>query len=131
MSDDLPAPFSPNSAWTSPALASNSASSRATNPSNDFLTPTSFRAATITALQGGKAWRRSRAAPRSSFNLFLLCDHAGNIPIHLPQIGVADDLAGRHALLAVAVLDRARIDVELAVDDLLASGHRLVDDVLG
>src|SRR5580704_4246902 len=91
ISDDLPAPFSPNSAWTSPALASNSASSRATNPSNDFLTPTSLRAATITALQGSKAWRRFRAAPRSSFNLLFLRDHAGNIPIHLPQIGVADD----------------------------------------
>src|SRR6516162_2975657 len=130
MSDDLPAPFSPNSAWTSRAFASNSASSRATNPSNDFLTPTSLRAATITALQGSKAWRRSRAAPRSSFNLLFLRDHAGNVPIHFPQIGVADDLAGGYALLAIAVLDRARIDMQLAVDDLFASGHHLVDDVL-
>src|SRR5262249_1937438 len=131
MSEDLPAPFSPRSAWTSPAFASNSASSSATNPSNDFLTPTSLRAATITPTPESKARRRSRAAPCSRFNLFLLRDHAGNIPIHLPQIGVADDLAGGHALLAVAVLDRTRIDMKLAVDDLLARGHDLVDHVLG
>src|SRR6516165_6198463 len=130
MSDDLPAPFSPNSAWTSPAFASNSASSRATNPSNDFLTPTSLRVATITALQESKAWRRPGAAPRSSFNLLFLRDHAGNVPIHFPQIGVADDLAGGYALLAIAVLDRARVDMQLAVDDLFAGGHHLVDDVL-
>src|SRR6185437_10829323 len=77
-----------------------------------------------------KARRRSRAAPWDRFSLFLLRDHAGNIPIHLPEIGVADDLAGGHALLAVSVLDRAGIDMKLAVDDLLARGHHLVDHVL-
>ena len=33
--------------------------------------------------------------------------------------------------LAVAVLQRPRVDVQLAVDDLLTSRHHLVDDILG
>ncbi len=60
----------PSSAWTSPASASNSASSRAANPPNDFLTPTSRRAATISALQANKARRGLGRAPRLRFAYF-------------------------------------------------------------
>ena len=42
ISDDLPAPFSPSSAWTSPHLAVKSAWDRAMKPSNDLLTPESW-----------------------------------------------------------------------------------------
>src|SRR6476660_115798 len=45
MSVDLPAPFSPSRAWTSPARASKSTWSLARTPGKDLTTPTASRAA--------------------------------------------------------------------------------------
>src|SRR5258708_2676377 len=112
ISDDLPAPFSPNRAWTSPVRTANAAPSRAMAPSNDFRMPVSSSA----ALMG-----RSRS---------FLGNHTRNVPIHLPQTAVIDRLARGDPLRAGGVLERTAVNV-LALDDRIAFGHHLIDRFLG
>src|SRR5258708_9166181 len=89
ISEDLPAPFSPSRACTSPHSAQNAAPSSATNPSKDFRIPASSSAARIS----------------------LLRDHALDVPVHLPQLGVGKHLPGGHARLAFAVCKRTGVHV--------------------
>src|SRR5712672_2972280 len=112
ISDDLPAPFSPNRAWTSPVRTVKAAPSRAMAPSNDFRMPVSCSA----SLMGS-----SRS---------FLGNHARNVPIHLPQTAVFDRLARGDPLCAGGILERTAVDV-LALDDRIALGHHLVDRFLG
>src|ERR1700716_488286 len=102
ISEALPAPFSPSRACPSPHPAQNDASSSATNPSKDFRIPASSSAARIS----------------------LLRDHALDVPVHLPQVGVRKHLPRRHALLALAIGERAGVDV-LALHERVALGHHL------
>src|SRR5260221_13167073 len=107
ISEDLPAPFSPSRACTSPHSAQNAGTSSATNPSKDFRIPASSSAARIS----------------------LLRDHALDVPVHLPQVGVGKHLPGGHALLAFAVRKRTGVHV-LALHDRVALGYHLADGFL-
>jgi len=51
----------------------------------------------------------------------LLRDHALDEPVHLPQVGIGQHLAGGHTLLAVAVQQRPCVDL-LALQDGVALG---------
>src|SRR5438105_11730517 len=52
MSVDLPAPFSPTSAWTSPCRRSNDTPRSARTPENDFVMETARRRELFTAADG-------------------------------------------------------------------------------
>src|SRR5262245_28920338 len=62
MSVDLPAPFSPSSAWTSPRRRSKSTWSLATTPGKRFVMPRSSRTAGSCAI-GGNPRGRERVPP--------------------------------------------------------------------
>src|SRR5437868_4825704 len=108
MSEDLPAPFSPSKAWTSPLRTSRSAAAMARKPSNDLDMPESSRAEVITL---------STESQVPS----LLTDDALDEPVHFPEIGIRQHLPRRDTFLAVAIGERTGIDL-LAVHDRLALG---------
>src|SRR3954453_13299415 len=103
----LPAPFSPSSAWTSPAAASKSTSSLATTAGKRLVIPRS-----ATAGGGGEAC----ASPpgRSALGA---TDHAFYEPVHFVKVlypGVLPLFGGGLALL---VVERTGELVELAAPD--------------
>src|SRR4051794_36596785 len=111
---DLPAPFSPRSACTSPAATSKSTPSFATTPGKRLTIPR------ISTAGGGGA----PAAPlRSSSSVvkpllaLRAADHALHEPVHRVEILDAELLALRHAQLPLLVVERPRELVELAADD--------------
>src|SRR5207248_2212507 len=113
----LPAPFSPSSAWTSPAAASKSTCSFATTAGNRFVIPRS-----ATAGGGGEAF----ASP-PLLSAFGATDHAFDEPVHRVEVLDRETLPLLHAQLALLVVERTRELVELAAQQLrlLAGDHRL------
>src|SRR5437899_11416354 len=95
ISEDLPAPFSPSRACTSPQRALKSASIRALKPSNDLQMPASW-SAVFTKSQSFRS---------------LLRDDALDEPVHLPEVRVGQHGALGDALLAVAVDQWAGVDL--------------------
>src|SRR5258708_14468072 len=112
--DDLPAPFSPSRAWTSPDRTEKTAPSSAMAPSNDFRNPVSSR----TTLMSGVGLR--------SF----LRNHARDIPVHFPKRGIIGGFTGGDPLGAGGVLERPGIDM-LAGDDRITFGHHFGDGLFG
>src|SRR5690242_15620757 len=103
----LPAPFSPSSACTSPAAASNSTASFATTPGNRFVMPRS-----ATAGVGGEA-----CASPPELSALGATDHAFDEPVHRVQLLDRHPLALLDPQLALLVVDRTCELVELAADD--------------
>src|SRR5438874_11969390 len=107
---DLPAPFSPRSACTSPAAASKSTPSFATTPGKRLTIPciataTPFEVAVAVEL----GCSGSRLALRAA-------DHALDEPVHGIQVGHGQALARRDLQLAALVVERALELVELPRD---------------
>src|SRR3954451_23070736 len=105
----FPAPFSPRSAWTSPAAASKSTSSFATTAGNRLVIPRS-----ATAGGGGEAC----ASPPPGESALGATDHAFDEPVHRVQILDREPLPLLDAELALLVVQRTGELVELAVEDL-------------
>src|SRR4051812_28577368 len=103
----LPAPFSPNKAWTSPAAASKSTWSFATTAGNRFVTPRSA----IAGEEGGAE------APPSALSTLGATDDALDEPVHRIQVLDGHALALRDAQLALLVVQRAGELVERALDE--------------
>src|SRR5512133_2465734 len=103
----LPAPFSPSSAWTSPAAASKSTSSFATTAGNRFVIPRS-----ATAGGGGEA-----CASPPGLSALGATDHAFDEPVHRVQVLDRELLPLLHTELALLVVERTGELVELAADD--------------
>src|SRR5882757_8900187 len=119
ISDDLPAPFSPSRACTSPAWLSKDAPSRASAPSKDLRMPASCSAGVI-----------GRERPRVFCARLFLSYHPWHVPIHLPEPAIVERFAIGDALDTAGILDRPGEDL-LAGDDGVALGHHLVHDLLG
>src|SRR5437879_6613067 len=102
----LPAPFSPSSAWTSPAAASKSTCSLATTAGNRFVIPRS-----ATAGGGGEAW----ASPPGLSTLGAT-DHASDEPVHRIEVLDGQPLSLLDPELSLLVVHRPPELVELAVD---------------
>src|SRR6476620_6840833 len=115
----FPAPFSPSSAWTSPAAASKSTWSFATTAGNRFVIP---RSATAEE-EGGEA----RASPPSALLALGATDDALDEPGHAVHVLAGHALALRDPQLARLVVERACELVERAVDQrrLLGRDRRL------
>src|SRR4051812_39046421 len=98
---DLPAPFSPSSACTSPAAASKSTPSFATTPGNRLVMPLSSTAA-------GMKKRRARSDPRPPVGGLALRapDDALHEVVHRHQVAVARAVARPDTELALLVVDR-------------------------
>src|SRR5512133_2388797 len=113
----LPAPFSPSSAWTSPAAASKSTSSLATTAGNRVVIPRS-----ATAGGGGET-----CASPPGLSALGATDHASDEPVHRVQILDRQLLPLLDAELPLLVVERTRELVELAADDrrLLRRDHLL------
>src|SRR5947208_13336568 len=112
---DLPAPFSPSSACTSPSAASKSTWSFATTPGNRFVIPRSSTAASIGREEGGEG----SASPPNSLALGA-ADHALDQPVHRVEVVDGHPLALPDAELATLVVQRTR---ELVERSLLQRGH--------
>src|SRR5204862_7758606 len=116
---DLPAPFSPSSACTSPSAASKSTPSFATTPGNRFVIPRTLTAAGMERDAGGRARRppARRLALRAP-------DHALHEPVHAVE-AVRAALQHVHLLALpeaqppLLVVQRALELVEGAVDERL------------
>src|SRR5438477_710469 len=107
---DLPAPFSPSRACTSPSAASKSTRSLARTPGNRFVMPVSETAAAI-----ARGLRRGAGAPPHVTLLALRApDDALDEPVHRVQLLDRQALALRHAQLAALVVERAGELVERA-----------------
>src|SRR5213075_1719292 len=104
----LPAPFSPSSAWTSPAAASKSTSSLATTAGKRLVIPRS-----ATAGGGGEAC----ASPPPERSALGATDHAFDEPVHCVQVLDRHALPLLQAQLALLVVERACELVELAAHD--------------
>src|SRR5437763_1875893 len=116
----LPAPFSPSSACTSPAAASNSTRSFASTAGKRFVIPRSATAGAAAGGDGGEAG----ASPPAVLALGAT-DHAPDEPVHRVQVLDRHALPLRDTQLALLVVERARELVELARDDgLLLLGDR-------
>src|SRR5258706_14316364 len=103
---DLPAPFSPSKAWTSPGRTSRSMASLATRPGNSLVIPTSstFGPAAPADCAAGAAKATGPAIPSSGG--FQSRD-ALDGPIPIVESHVVHGLALGDPDLAVAVLDLA------------------------
>src|SRR5215472_5231575 len=108
---DLPAPFSPRSAWTSPSAASKSTWSLATTPGNRFVIPRR-----VTAAAMGTAGR-SRGSARPGCLSLRAPDDALDEPVDRVELLHGQTLALLHAELAALVVERARELVPLAALD--------------
>src|SRR6478736_10074731 len=104
----FPAPFSPNSAWTSPAAASKSTWSFATTAGNRFVIP---RSATAGA-EGGEAG----ASPPSVVSALGATDDALDEPGHSVEVLDGHALALGDPQLALLVVQRSCELVERALD---------------
>src|SRR5215210_805982 len=139
ISVDLPAPFSPSRAWTSPWIRSRSIRSLASTPGNCFVIPASSRrgaSAIGREVKGRAAWTRPSTVG--------LLDRVGDLDLPvddllLLRLGLLDrvlrrlraGLAEAHAVLGEAERRGAAADL-LAVDDLLDRlEDGLVDLLLG
>src|SRR5712691_11269463 len=105
MSVVLPAPFSPSSAWTSPAARARSTWSLATTLGK--------------ALRMPRIWTSGALVMDGCRRLLLAALGALDQPVHRHDVRDVQHLAGRHDLLAALVLQRALEHLELAIDDLL------------
>src|SRR5947207_7639307 len=113
----LPAPFSPSSAWTSPAAASKSTCSFATTAGNRFVIPRS-----ATAGGGGEAY----ASP-PELSALGATDHASDEPVHRVEVLHREAMALLDAQLALLVVQRPPELVELAGEQRrLLRGDRLL-----
>src|SRR5436309_2036087 len=132
---DLPAPFSPSSACTSPSAASKSTPSLATTPGNRFVIPRSSTAALMGARGQGKG-RTGPAScpPRSLFLALRAPDDASHEVVHRVEVVERGALARLDPDLAALVVDRPLELVPLPADDqrpLLGDERlRLLRDVL-
>src|SRR6478672_12986674 len=111
----FPAPFSPSSAWTSPAAASKSTWSFATTAGNRFVIP---RSATAEG-EGGEAG----ASPPPVVLALGATDDALDEPGHAGQVLHRHALALRDPQLARLVVQRACELVERAVDQRRSLGR--------
>src|SRR4051794_2358073 len=109
----LPAPFSPRSAWTSPAAASKSTSSFATTAGKRLVIPRS-----ATAGGGGEAC----ASPPSGESALGATDHAFDEPVHGVQVLDREALSLLHAELALLVVERTGELVEAALQQSTSLG---------
>src|SRR6266536_957983 len=120
----LPAPFSPSSACTSPAAASQSTASFATTPGKRLVIPCIPTAAPVGAAVGGAPFAVNRWLA-GRLDVGDAADHALHEPLHRVQrvdprlrVGIeAGPLRDLH--LAALVVDRATELVPLAGHDLL------------
>src|SRR2546423_665125 len=120
MSVDLPAPFSPSSAWTSPRRTSNETSSFATTPGNSLRMPRISRTTSSTMRSVIGRRRRGRAIQRPPSRKPFLLDHRGDLEL------AVDDLR----LVAVHQLDPRRLDLRARLTDADAVVLQVEDDVL-
>src|SRR5205809_7824445 len=100
----FPAPFSPSSAWTSPAAASKSTSSLATTAGKRLVIPRS-----ATAGEGGEA-----CASPPGLSALGATDHAFDEPVHCVQVLDRQLLSLLDAELPLLVAERTGELVELA-----------------
>src|SRR6476646_7927072 len=112
---DLPAPFSPRSACTSPSAASKSTPSFATTPGNRFVMPRSETAAVMERVSG----RGARAPPTSEALALRASDDALDEPVDRVELLHGQVLALLYPQLAALVVDRPVELVPLAGLDLL------------
>src|SRR6266511_2467833 len=111
---DLPAPFSPSSAWTSPTAASKSTASFASTPGKRLLIPRMLTADWPGAPANPPLTDRSSGRPNGS--TLRAADHALHEPVHGVQILDGQPLALGDAELAGLVVQRPPELVELAGD---------------
>src|SRR3954452_21418410 len=111
---DLPAPFSPSSACTSPSAASNSTPSFATTPGNRFVIP---RSATATGM-GENRVGRTAVLPTREGSALRAPDDALDEPVHRIELVHRHPVTLLDAQLALLVVQRACEFVERAVDEL-------------
>src|SRR5919199_4615678 len=118
----FPAPFSPSSACTSPAAASNSTWSFATTPGKRFVIPRRTTAAPL----GAAVAFSSAVCGRASLTLGAP-DHALDEPVHRVQVLHREAVALLDPQLSLLVVERPGELVELAADELrlLARDQRL------
>src|SRR3954469_14963454 len=112
---DLPAPFSPRSACTSPSDASKSTSSFATTPGNRLVIP---RSSTAAGMKKGAGTTLGRARPSHVRVLALRApDDALDQVVHRVEVVERRPLPRLDAELAALVVDRPLELVPLAADD--------------
>src|SRR3954454_4547815 len=117
---DLPAPFSPSSACTSPEAASKSTPSLATTPGKRLVIPSSLTAGAVLAFCGiRRRTGRARARPVRGQLALGAADHAFDQPVHRVEVLQAQPLALLHPQLALLVVERPGELVELAADESL------------
>src|SRR5438874_5815463 len=110
---DLPAPFSPSSACTSPSDAAKSTSSFATTPGNRLVIP---RSSTAAGMKRG--WQDDcPASPTNRFLALRAPDHALDQVVHRVEVVERRPLPGLDAELAALVVDRPLELVPLAAHD--------------
>src|SRR6478736_6627521 len=117
----LPAPFSPSSAWTSPAAASKSTASLATTPGKRFVIP---RIATA-ASRGAAVATESCVNLLSGSYLRDRTDDPPDEPLHRVQVFDRQALSFRDHQLALLVVERTGELVELAAHDVALPGRDL------
>src|SRR3954452_12102836 len=110
---DLPAPFSPSSACTSPADASKWTSSLATTPGNRLVIPRSSTA----GMKKGRARRAALPAPVTCVLALRAPDDALDEVVHRVEVVERRPLPRLDAELAALVVDRPLELVPLAADD--------------
>src|SRR5579885_551371 len=110
---DLPAPFSPSSAWISPAATAKSTRSLASTPGNDLQMPRNWT-------NGAGVVTAGRLRLLAAFGPF-------DQPVHRHDVRDVQHLAGRDNLLAGLVLQRPLEDLERAADEVLLA---LLDQLL-
>src|SRR6478736_7166315 len=109
---DLPAPFSPSSACTSPSATSKSTWSFATTPGNRFVIPRSSTAGGMEERAG-----ETRRLARPVALALRAPDDALHQVVHRHQVGERCTRACLDAQLALLVVDRAAELVPLTADD--------------